>query len=328
MTAQCSSFNMDDTPAKILEIIKANKLQHCQEQEPGKKQRRRSCYTTTICATTADNEKLVVYMTKNKHGGENIGALLANRQNKEDDMNKNQGEDKTQTQNSINLMVDASSNNNPVLAEEDKHLANNIVILNCLAHGQRKFTEIEKYYLEECGYFLNQTRAIYHNEHIAKEHNYSLEEKLEYHKKYSTVLIDNIYHKIESLFANKKIEPNSALGRAMKYWLNNKTGLTQFLRIKTAHLDNNWAERSLKAIILQRKNSLFFKTSSSAEVHSGLHSIAKTCDENNINAFKYFNWIQDNSAKAQKSPKDYTPFAYRRYINATELIETKVAMAA
>ena len=173
LIAECSTFNVDDTGARILEVTKANKLLQ------GKKGR--SCYTTTICARTANNEALVVYVTKNRHGGENIGTILKQRQNKTDP---------------IHLMVDASSNNNPVLAEEDKWLASNIITINCLSHGQRKFTDIEEYYPEECGYFLIQTRAIYHNEHQCKE--YSLEEKLKYHKKHSSVLVDNIYNKIEA----------------------------------------------------------------------------------------------------------------------------------
>ncbi|WP_342271515.1 IS66 family transposase [Candidatus Tisiphia endosymbiont of Parasteatoda lunata] len=98
--------------------------------------------------------------------------------------------------------------------------------------------------------------------------------------------------------------------------------MTQFLKIPVSNLDNNWAERSLRTIILQRKNSLFFKTINSAEIHSGLYSIVKTCSENEINAFKYLNWLQEQSSKAKKRPANYTPFAYARYMNNTELIET------
>ena len=300
LIAECDYFNVDDTGAKILEVIKENKI--LQHESDGKKKGRK-CNTTTVCATTKNNEKLVLYITKNTHGGENIGQILTERKNK------------TGT---IYLMVDASSSNKPVLNDQDKWLLNNVIIINCLAHGQRKFTDIEEYYEEECGYFLKQTRGIYHNEHWCKE--YSLEDKLKYHQEHSAIFVENIYNKIESLFSNKITEPNSTLGKAMKYWINNKVGLTQFLNIGLLSLDNNLAERSLKAIILQRKNSLFFKTKDSAEVHSGLHSIVKTCDANGINAFKYLNWIQDHWVEARKNAMGYTPFAYARYMKDTELI--------
>ncbi len=42
--------------------------------------------------------------------------------------------------------------------------------------------------------------------------------------------------------------------------------LTQFLRVPGAPLDNNTAERALKLIIRQRKNSLFYHNDFSAYV--------------------------------------------------------------
>ena len=116
------------------------------------------------------------------------------------------------------------------------------------------------------------------------------------------------------------MEPNSALGKAMNYWLNNKTGLTRFLKVKGAPLDNNKSERALKSIILQRKNSLFFKTRNSAAIWSGLSSIVRTCEANGINGFAYFNWIQSNWNKVQKDASNYLPWKYLDYRNNTELV--------
>lgn len=300
--AECKDFKIDDTSAKILSVIKDNKLL----KEQGKK-KGRSCYSTTICSKTASGEVIILYLTGNKHAGENIGNILKIRQ------------DQTS---SITIMRDASSNNNPVLREEEyKWLLNLITIINCLAHGQRKFVELEQFYPEECGYFLEQTGGIYHNEHQCNNMNLSLEDKLKYHQEHSAKYISNVYNKIDQLFNEKKVEPNSKLGQAIRYWINNKAGLTQFLKVPLESLDNNWAERSLKTLILQRKNSLFFKTIDSAVVHSGMTSIVKTCSENSINAFKYLNWLQDNCTKAKKDPIRYTPFAYTKYMNDTELIK-------
>ncbi|WP_342271210.1 hypothetical protein [Candidatus Tisiphia endosymbiont of Parasteatoda lunata] len=101
MAAECSSLNLDDTRARILEITIANKKLRTQNKKG------RSCYTTTICAKTANNEVIVLYFTGNRHGGENIGNVLKNRKNRTD---------------SIQLMTDASNNNNPVLSEADQEL--------------------------------------------------------------------------------------------------------------------------------------------------------------------------------------------------------------
>ena len=154
---------------------------------------------------------------------------------------------------------------------------------------------------------------------------YSPKRRLKHHKKFSAKHIRNIYNKINQLFNEKLVEPNSALGKAMNYWLNNKEGLTRFLKVKDVELDNNKSERSLRGIILQRKNSLFFYSRSSAKVLSGLSSIVKTCEANGINAFAYLNWLQDNWRDVQRDASKYVPFAYAKYLRDTELIDRAAA---
>ena len=146
------------------------------------------------------------------------------------------------------------------------------------------------------------------------------ESRLKYHQTHSRKYIENIYREISRLFAEKLIEPNSHLGKAMKYWQNHKDGLTRFLHVAGIELDNNKSERGLKIIILQRKNSLFFYSLESATVLSGLTSIITTCKENNINSFNYLNWLQDNERLVRKNPSEYLPWKYQKYLKETEPI--------
>ncbi len=55
-----------------------------------------------------------------------------------------------------------------------------------------------------------------------------------------------------------KTEPNSGLGKAMKYLLRHWHKLTLFLRQAGAPLDNNICELTLKMVVLLRKNALAF----------------------------------------------------------------------
>jgi hypothetical protein len=62
------------------------------------------------------------------------------------------------------------------------------------------------------------------------------------------------------------VEPNSALGGAIRYMLRHWEKLTLFLRQAGAPLDNNICERALKKAILHRKNALFYRTENGARV--------------------------------------------------------------
>ena len=60
---------------------------------------------------------------------------------------------------------------------------------------------------------------------------------------------------------DKKVEPNSSLGKAVNYMLNHWKKLTLFLRVAKAPLDNNVCERAFNMSILHRKIHSFTKLS-------------------------------------------------------------------
>jgi hypothetical protein len=269
----------DDTGIRILEVQKSN------QSLPEKEQR--ACHTTAICALSGEY-KIILYMTANKYCRENWLSLL----------------EKRKTEDKVILMSDASSQSIPKGDE-----LNRVVPAVCLGgHGRRKFTDLEQSYPEECGYFIELISELYKNEAMCKD--MTPEERLKYHKKNSAEIIGKIYTRIKQLFETKEVEPNSDLGKAMRYWLNHKRGLTAFLRTAGALLDNNWAENALRIMAIYRNASLFFKTTKSAAIMSDLFSVVRTCEENGVNAFQYLNWIQRNWKVVQAEPGRFLPWHF------------------
>lgn len=288
LASNCSEYFVDDTGVQILEVTENNK------NLP--KSDRRKCNTSIICTKTEEEKNIALYISDNKHCGENFANLLDIRTN---DNGK------------ISLMGDGSSNNLSKLPSEKISKMN---IFKCLAHGRRKFYELLEFEPFYCMWFLKEIGQIYKNDEHCKIHNYDKNLRLRYHQDHSYVHIENIYRKIDELFTEKLVEPNSALGKAMKYWQRHKDGLTKFLSVGGMLLDNSPAEQGFKKIILQRKNSYFFKTKKSAAILSGLTSIIVTCQQNNINAYGYLNWLQEHWLHALKNPSNYLPWKYAEKI--------------
>lgn len=107
------------------------------------------------------------------------------------------------------------------------------------------------------------------------------------------------------------MEPNSSLGKALNYMLSHWEGLTRFLHVPAAPLDNNIIERGLKIPIRSRKNSLFYKTEHGALVGGVLTSIIHTCVMNGENPVDYLISLQKNKKNLFKSPKDWLPWTYK-----------------
>jgi hypothetical protein len=248
-------------------------------------------------------------MTGNKHCGEHFTELLSKRKSVEN----------------IKVMADASSNN---LSKMTPELLERMIIFKCNAHGRRKYHELLNFEESYCLWFLEEIGSIYKNDYECKANKYSDKERLEYHRRHSTKHVENIYRKIDELFDQKLVEPNSALGKAMRYWKNHKDGLTKFLYVAGMSLDNSIAEQLFKYIIWQRKNSYFFKTQKSANILSGFTSLIITCFLNKVNVNEYLNWLQDNWLKVRNNPKKYFPWHYAQYMDSLKTSESEVKFAA
>jgi hypothetical protein len=139
----------------------------------------------------------------------------------------------------------------------------------------------------------------------------SPEQRLACHQSKSGPVMKGLKEWIEEQFAAALVEPNSNLGRALRYWLNHWEKLTVWLRKAGAPIDNNEAERTLKQFILMRKNSLFFKTEHGAAVGDLLASLIQTCRLNRVNAWGYLVWVIRNKRDARRNPQRYLPWNYK-----------------
>jgi hypothetical protein len=111
-------------------------------------------------------------------------------------------------------------------------------------------------------------------------------------------------------FAEKKVEPNSGLGLAMRYLLKHWERLTLFLRQPGAPLDNNIRERALKKAILHRKNSLFYKTENGARVGDLFMSLIHTCELCGANPFDYMTQLQRHANELAQNASEWMPWNY------------------
>jgi len=123
-------------------------------------------------------------------------------------------------------------------------------------------------------------------------------------------------------FDKRLVEPNSALGGAMRYLLKHWAKLTLFLRVPGAPLDNNLCERALKRVILHRKNALFYKTHRGARVGDLFMSLIHTCELCGANPFHYLTALERHGRELSAAPKAWMPWNYRETLEGMGDAET------
>lgn len=298
--AQGKVLHNDDTPMSILAWMGKRRPAHLEERrqavedrpaENARRPERTGTFTSGIISRSAGRE-IALFFTGPRHAGENLKDLL---------------EQRARGLSRPIQMSDALSRNCPEGLET--------IWANCIAHGRRNFIDQAENYPRECEYIFGVFTAVYKNEATANKRKMTDAERLRLHQRRSSPLMEKLHAWMTAQFVDKKIEPNSGMGDAIRYMLTHWDKLTLFLRKAGAPLDNNVVERALKMSILHRKNSLFYRSKQGARVGDVYMSLIHTSDLNGVDAFDYLTQLQRHAKEVRARPDRWMPWNYRQSIS-------------
>jgi hypothetical protein len=92
---------------------------------------------------------------------------------------------------------------------------------------------------DECRYVLETLAAVFHNDALTRERGLTADDRLQFHQQHSLSRMEELHAWCRQQFDERKVEPNSGLGKAIQYLLRHWPELTLFLRQVGAPLDNN-----------------------------------------------------------------------------------------
>jgi hypothetical protein len=288
--AQGDLMHNDDTPMRVVELMnEKTRQQALREDEPD----RRGIFTSNILSI-GNGHSIALFFTGPRHAGENLRQVLARRAE--------------ELQPPIQ-MCDALSRNMP----EDLK----VILGNCLSHGRRRFVEVAEAFPQQVLYVLEALKLVYQVDAEAKRQELSPQDRLFLHQQRSGPVMEELHRWLCEQFDQKKVEPNSSLGEAIRYLLKHWKKLTLFLRQPGAPLDNNICERALKKAILHRKNSLFYRTRRGAFVGDLFMSLIHTCFLCAVDPFDYLTQLLRNHEQAAQRPAEWMPWNYQTSVAST-----------
>ena len=274
--AQGEVLHHDDTSARVIDIPRTES------------DTRTGVFTTGMISATP-GLPIALFFTGTQHAGENLKDLLMYR---------------GRNLSSPIIMCDALSRNVSKLGKDQFDLG------NCLVHGRRNFVEAKDAFPEECRHVLEVLGQVYANDREARESAMDPKQRLQFHQKNSEPLMKGLYTWINGKLA-RDVEHNSHLGKALRYMIRHWKPLTLFLRTAGAPLDNNICERSLKMVVLHRKNALFYRTLNGAETGDLFMSLIQTCILQKVNPFEYLTELLRHAEEVQMARSDWMPWSYR-----------------
>jgi transposase len=153
----------------------------------------------------------------------------------------------------------------------------------CWAHARRKFYDARDSAPERAHTALAWIRKLYDVEDEAKELADTARQQLR-HEKALPLLRD-----FENWLRQPPPEvlPKSPIGQASAYALNNWPALVRYTEAGFLAIDNNAAERALRAIAIGRKNWLFVGSDNGGRTAAVLFSFTSTCRRLGVDPFAY-----------------------------------------
>jgi transposase len=162
-----------------------------------------------------------------------------------------------------------------------------ITLAYCLAHARRKFTDVyRKAPSDFLRNIIERFAEIYAVE--AEIRGMSANERREVRQAKTAPMMAALKDALES--GLQPISAKSATAGAIKYALGHWTGLTAFLEDGRIEIDSNTVERTMRAIALGRRNSLFAGSCGGAESWAILASLLQTA---RLNGLDPYTWLND-----------------------------------
>lgn len=272
----------DDTWIKILDWM-AGKGPPSKNGETNLK----SAKTSTFISESDGRPAIVLYVTDQNSLGSTFSKLLERR---------------TTASGTIIYTCDA------LAANKVGYEGDTIILTHCLDHARRKFIELENDFPEECQKVIGLMGLAYKNDQDARDRKMSRAKRRDYHNKESLPAMIEIKRFLENELESGRIEENSPLGSAAKYYLKHVSELTEFCHTPGAPISNIEAERMIKKAIVHRKNSLFFKTLQGAKRGDVILSILATCEKSGTNPIEYLTFLQVNASRVRANPELFLPW--------------------
>jgi transposase len=286
--AQAPLLHSDDTPMKVLSLM----AERAKAEADGVKPAAKAINTSGIVAVL-EQHKVVLFFTGHAHAGKNMERVLAHR-------------------------AQALA---PAMQMSDALAANvagvfTTVLGNCLTHGRRQVADVAEQFPEAARHVIEALAEVYKHDATCRTDGLSAQQRLSFHQEHSKPVMNELQRWMNEQFDKRLVEPNSGLGKALRYLIRHWDELTLFLRQAGAPLDNNLCERILKRAILHRKASMFYRTLTGAEVGDVYMSLIHTCRLCDVNPFEYLNALQHHAQDVITDAARWLPWNYREQLGA------------
>jgi transposase len=184
----------------------------------------------------------------------------------------------------------------------------NLVV--CMAHIRRKFDEAKKAQSKssqktgKADWALSQIQKLYRIEKQIK--GLPIEERYRTRQEKSVPLLNQFKTWLDKSAPN--VLPESLLGKALNYALNQWDKTIRYCDDGRLDIDNNRSERAIKPFVMGRRAWLFSQTANGANASATLYSIVETAKANGLVPYDYLVHVMEKIMQGDTEPEQLLPW--------------------
>ena len=185
-----------------------------------------------------------------------------------------------------------------------------IILLHCMAHARRKFSEALQNDKPRSEYVLQYMQQLYAIEEHARNNKLSFDEIYQLRQQKAVPILEHLGKWMKEAYV--QVTPKSSIGKALAYSIERWAALSLYTSNGMMHIDNNPVENSIRPIAIGRKNYLFAGSHEAAQESAMIYSLLGTCKMHNINPWE---WLKDVLTRLPDYPinkiKDLLPHNWK-----------------
>jgi transposase len=169
----------------------------------------------------------------------------------------------------------------PAFARDKKDLR----LFGCLAHARRGFFEAKEQAPQVVGWLLNQIGILYGWEEQLRESRAGPGAREALRASHSRMVMQRLHRALEKLQA--RYLPQSLMGQAISYALNQWPALERFLEHGEVEIDNNLVENAIRPTAIGKKNWLFFGSEEAGTRNAVVFTLIENCRMHGVEPCEY-----------------------------------------
>lgn len=160
-----------------------------------------------------------------------------------------------------------------------------VSLIGCLAHIRRGFFEAKEQVPGAAGWFLHQIGILYRWEEQWRKSRAGPDAREALRASHSRMVVDRLRRALDKL--QSRYLPQSLMGQAIRYALNQWEAFERFLEHGEVEIDNNLVENAIRPTAVGKKNWLFFGSEEAGTRNAVIFTLVENCRMHGLDPYEY-----------------------------------------